>query len=437
MNYNRFAVDYSPLQNTITSALDAPQRMEESALRAEEARIKRQQYEAYQKPVPIDQFTKSIPDWMRKPMMEVAQQGGLVEQNGKDVFIRAGKIQELRKEIKNNDILKAQMYEKSLAYASQEEEQNNQVLPKLEAKFSPLLQSEQAKIKNMVVKTKNEYGQEIEIPDTLRQTEAQKKLDATLNQIPEYVEHQKLSKRNMDLKSNRMRGVWRMGLLDKEFEKNAEEFGMEGAIQIAENREMKNVFLAQRERDKYRIKMQEELPGKIAMEREKQENKRENDKTRHEDRLEENKQRELDRRATIEATKNVNGGGGSKETDKVVNRINSDYIKKYERIISDLEKKKDKLTMDDPSAAEIDKKIEYYKRGIEDAEDTRSKLLNGEIKNVVWPKNNGSAPKAQAQPKTQTQAKSLDVNTASAILKEAGGNKEKARLIAKKRGYTF
>lgn len=48
------------------------------------------------------------------------------------------------------------------------------------------------------------------------------------------------------------------------------------------------------------------------------------------------------------------------------------------------------------------------------------------------------APKGSIKPlKTGTKEKSLDETTATAILKEAGGNKEKARLIAKKRGYVF
>lgn len=381
---NEFAVDYSGLQKSVNSALDAPQQMQENALRAEEVKIKRQQIEAYQKPVTIGEFMKNVPDWMQKPMMEVAKQGGMVEQNGKDVFIRAGKIKELQKEITSNDILKAQMYEKSITYSSEEEDQNNRVLPQLEAKFAPLLQSEQAKIKNMTVKTKNEYGQDTEIPDVQRQSDAQKKLQDMLNQMPEYVQHQKFSKRNMELKVNRMRGVWRMGLLDKEFEKNAEEFGMEGAIQIANNREMKNVFINQKKKAEYELKAQAELPSKMAMEKEKQENKIELEKLNHENRIEEKSLR------FRESNQRDNDYKKEKEDEKRKNKAYRDieaHIKdKYIPKIEELEKKQKYQ----PLHVNEKETLAKFKEAKMIAERTINQLRNDEISldEVKWGKSN-------------------------------------------------
>lgn len=73
--------------------------------------------------------------------------------------------------------------------------------------------------------------------------------------------------------------------------------------------------------------------------------------------------------------------------------------------------------------------VDYNNKQIEIVQDTKAKLLDGTIspKEIKW---SGNKQELQAPMK-------LDEKTAAAILKEAGGNKDKARKIAKDKGYSF
>lgn len=125
-----------------------------------------------------------------------------------------------------------------------------------------------------------------------------------------------------------------------------------------------------------------------------------------------------------------NGGGSSdKAVTQTVNKIRAWQREHYAKRINQLQQK---MWLTPEEQAELDD----YRNQSEIADNTINSLLNGEItpKEVRWGGGKKKTIQAQQQPATQKQ---LDRNTAITFLQKAGGDKNKARQLAKQAGYTF
>lgn len=131
----------------------------------------------------------------------------------------------------------------------------------------------------------------------------------------------------------------------------------------------------------------------------------------------------------------MEGTPASKKADKVVKDIDG-YITRYDKKISDLEKRIDKASGEfgNPEASKVlSTARDKYIKQKEIAVNAKNYVLNGGDPNKIkWGGGQTTEP-----PQEQTKSKVLDEAGAKSYLQKANGDKEKARKMAKDDGYTF
>jgi hypothetical protein len=100
--------------------------LQRTALDAAQIRAQQNDLQMNQKPIGLDQFAKSIPSYLQKPMLDYAEANGVVEQNGDMKFIRASKAKELLSGFKYDLVAQAAVYEQAnkMAQAAKSELQS-------------------------------------------------------------------------------------------------------------------------------------------------------------------------------------------------------------------------------------------------------------------------------------------------------------------------
>lgn len=125
----------------------------------------------------------------------------------------------------------------------------------------------------------------------------------------------------------------------------------------------------------------------------------------------------------------VSGGGGedNKAVKTAETRLNT-YLRRARSDRDKVAKLLEQHPEGDPKHNDLLRKLEGWDANVAQAEETLSMLQGGELRpeGIQWGGNNGT-----------TKQKTLDAVTAAKILQEAGGDKNKARNIAKQRGYSF
>lgn len=121
------------------------------------------------------------------------------------------------------------------------------------------------------------------------------------------------------------------------------------------------------------------------------------------------------------------GGGSNKSVKEAETRLNN-YLLKARSDRATVVKLLDTHPEGDPKHNDLMNKLSGWDANIAQAEETLVMVQNGELRpeEIKWGGNKGGV-----------KAKPLDAVTAAKILQEAGGDKNKARTIAKQRGYSF
>ena len=125
-----------------------------AAVNAQRAQAAKQQYEESMKPIDIKKAFQGVPDFLQPTFHKLAKSQGIIEQNGQNVFIRQGKIQELQKGFTNNKVLQAGVLQEAL----QGLDAQNAELEKAGSQIKPVIDKFEESWKQRALKLKDKDG---------------------------------------------------------------------------------------------------------------------------------------------------------------------------------------------------------------------------------------------------------------------------------------
>jgi len=196
-----------------------------AALNAQRAQVAKQQYEESMKPIDIKEAFQGVPDFIQPTLVKLAKSQGIIEQNGNNVFIRQGKIQELQKGFAGSKLLQAGVFQEAL----QGLDAQNAELEKAGSQIKPVIDKFEESWKQRALKLKDKDGH----VDYMKLQALEKEREEFMANSPEYQQYNQLSQVAKKTAVNKMRTLQLLGIIDDGFKKDAEKWGTEEAMKAA------------------------------------------------------------------------------------------------------------------------------------------------------------------------------------------------------------
>lgn len=196
-----------------------------AALNAQRAQIAKQQYEDSMKPIDIKEAFQGVPDFLQPTFHKLAKSQGIIEQNGNNVFIRKGKMQELQEGFAKNKVLQAGVLQEAL----QGLDSQNAELEKAASQVKPMIDKFEASWKQRALKLKDKDGH----VDAMKLQALEKERAEFMANSPEYQQYNQLSQVAKKNAVNKMKTLQFLGIIDDGFKKDAEKWGTEEAMKAA------------------------------------------------------------------------------------------------------------------------------------------------------------------------------------------------------------
>ena len=215
-----------------------------AALNAQRAQEAKQEYEESMKPIDIKEAFQGVPDFLQPTFMKLAKSQGIIEQNGQNVFIRKGKIQELQKGFTSNKVLQAGVLQEAL----QGLDAQNAELEKAGSQLKPVIDKFEESWKQRALKLKDKDGK----VDAMKLEALKKEREEFMANSPEYQQYNQLSQVAKKTAVNKMRTLQFLGIIDDGFKKDAEKWGTEEAMKAATSIEYRQQLIQKDEEAKTR-----------------------------------------------------------------------------------------------------------------------------------------------------------------------------------------
>lgn len=354
---SEYALDYSPIMqgigtinNAVNNTATQYNNFQEQAIQREEADRKRKLFEEEQKPINLADVEKTIPSHLRKPMMELMQSEGIIEQSGDVKFLRKGAYAEFKKGFNNNDIQKAMVHQQAIEGILQTKapmtKEYEQIAPQIQSKeeYYNYLES-QAVIKD-------EKSGKV-IPDYRKLEQLKKKRQEETSNDPMYKRYSEIQEQLGQLTQSQFQSEQAMGIIDEGFKNDAKTYGDELALRMRWDKEFRKQYIiqtkAQEAYEKKRAEAEAQLPYKMELEREREEGRKE----RQEDRQAFMRGMQEDRQANKEQSSKAD----PKETAKEKKESVLATVKALDDFAKINYKPKDRAYMNE---------IEKIKRGLKD-----------------------------------------------------------------------
>jgi len=363
----------------------------ETAMNRQKAIMVKQQFEQTMKPITYDELAaKTSPD-LWPSIQKMAESNGYAEEHNGVKFIRQGNLQEFHKQLGQNKVWQAQLLEESSKI-------NQSKLDQIKPQFEQATKQWEASIAIYKYKAQQELEkakEEGRPPDVPLLTKLEEQIKEAQGKYPVYKQMTQLGQQMEQTMGAYKKRITSLGLLDEGFKKDVEKYGEPDAVKIALNPEYRRQLDLKIKQDDYTAKY-----GAIA------------DLKRVEAGLktEESKYKSAGGGVIYDNTTGKptyvkppapkSGGDSEKGTE---------FERDYKAYLKHAKEKYPKLR---PMNRE-----EFREDQVKRLAETRKSV-----------KGNGDA---------LAEDNTLDEKTAASILQEAGGNKDKARTIAKKRGYKF
>jgi hypothetical protein len=196
-----------------------------AALNAQRAQIAKQQYEDSMKPIDIKEAFQGVPDFLQPTFHKLAKSQGIIEQNGNNVFIRKGKMQELQEGFAKNKVLQAGVLQEAL----QGLDSQNAELEKAGSQLKPVIDKFEESWKQRALKLKDKDGH----VDAMKLQALEKERAEFMANSPEYQQYNQLSQVAKKNAVNKMKTLQFLGIIDDGFKKDAEKWGTEEAMKAA------------------------------------------------------------------------------------------------------------------------------------------------------------------------------------------------------------
>ena len=196
----------------------------QTALQAEQIGRQRAIFEQEQQPLWLDEIKKNIPEEFQKPLLNLAQMGGYVEQSGGRPFIRKGKYKEFHTDFMNNKVHQTMVLDSA----------NKQIMGAIEP------------IRDKLIPVQQKYDAlNAQIDQDLLAIQMEEARTGKLQSEKKYKLLEKRQKyqdeddyKGMVQGQNQMNTLWKrhesnltqMGMVDKEFEKMSEKYGTDVAL---------------------------------------------------------------------------------------------------------------------------------------------------------------------------------------------------------------
>lgn len=350
---SEYALDYSPIMqgigtinNAVNNTATQYNNFQEQAIRREEADRKRKLFEEEQKPINLADVEKTIPSHLRKPMMELMQSEGIIEQSGDVKFLRKGAYAEFKKGFNNNDIQKAMVHQQAIEGILQTKapmtKEYEQIAPQIQSKeeYYNYLES-QAVIKD-------EKSGKV-IPDYRKLEQLKKKRQEETSNDPMYKRYSEIQEQLGQLTQSQFQSEQAMGIIDEGFKNDARTYGDDVALRMRWDKGWRRQYIiqtkAQEAYEKKRAEAEAQQPYKMELEREREEGR---------------KERQEDRQAFMKQMKEMNGGG-NKEVDKETAKEKKEAVVATVKALDDYAKINYK-----PKDRTYLNEIEKIKRGLKD-----------------------------------------------------------------------
>ena len=196
-----------------------------AALNAQRAQTAKLEYEESMKPIDIKEAFQGVPDFLQPTFHKLAKSQGIIEQNGQNVFIRQGKIQELQKGFTSNKVLQAGVLQDAL----QGLDAQNAELEKAGSQIKPVIDKFEESWKQRALKLKDKDGN----VDAMKLQALEKEREEFMASSPEYKQYNQLSQVAKKTAVNKMKTLQFLGIIDDGFKKDAEKWGTEEAMKAA------------------------------------------------------------------------------------------------------------------------------------------------------------------------------------------------------------
>jgi hypothetical protein len=196
-----------------------------AAINAQRAQTAKLEYEESMKPIDIKEAFQGVPDFLQPTFMKLAKSQGIIEQNGQNVFIRKGKIQELQKGFTSNKVLQAGVLQDAL----QGLDAQNAELEKAGSQIKPVIDKFEESWKQRALKLKDKDGN----VDAMKLQALEKEREEFMANSPEYQQYNQLSQVAKKTAVNKMKTLQFLGIIDDGFKKDAEKWGTEEAMKAA------------------------------------------------------------------------------------------------------------------------------------------------------------------------------------------------------------
>ena len=202
-------------------------RMQEPALKMEQAKMVRAQYEDSMKPITLDEIgAKTSPD-LWQPLERLAGSNGYIEEQNGTRFIRKGKLKEFYNELKTNAVWQAQAMD----------EADKQIVS-LMAPVQETLGNHKQRWENVVNEYKTKIANAVDKDGNPIQTQINKlelEFQKQQQENPDYRAIQTLSPELTKLMGMHKRRMTTLGILDQGFKSDVEKYGEQDALRLATN----------------------------------------------------------------------------------------------------------------------------------------------------------------------------------------------------------